>query len=418
MGFRSSGRLLFKVLALVCVCGLGVSGRIGHIPEMNEYLRTLAALEQYRVWAAEDDGVVLPETDQPVEPGDHYEGVPRLVRLLRRIGDLASDIDDSASNVYDGALVTAVKRFQGRHGLEPDGRIDNVTLAKLNVPLEFRVHQLELALERWRRHPYNSSRPAIVLNLPEFRLRAFGPANDLELEMKIIVGEAPNRKTPLLSSELETVIFRPYWAVPLSIQQNELMPEIVKDRSFLRDNHIELVGSQGDAEGDVVSDHVIESLRAGRLRLRQTPGPKNVLGLVKFGFPNDFGIYMHDTSAPWLFSQPRRDFSHGCIRVERAEELAEWVLRTQPGWTQDRVIQVLQGVQTVGVQLMRPVQLAIIYVTAMVLENGEIDFFDDVYGEDAAFEKQLKETALRHSSHADASKFSESSRPLSYQAKK
>jgi L,D-transpeptidase YcbB len=390
-----SGRLLLRIFALACVCSIRDYGRTESVHQMQEYVRTLKALEQYRLWAAEDDGEVLPETDKPVEPGDQYEGIPRLIRLLNRIGDLPTNTDVSPSSVYDDVLVSAVKRFQSRHGLEPDGRIDKVTLAQLNVPLTFRVHQLELALERWRRHPYDPSRPAIVLNLPEFRLRAFGSTNDLELEMKIIIGQASDHKTPLLSSQLDTVVFHPYWNVPLTIQHDELMSEIIKDRHFLRDNHLEVIGSQGDVVGDAIQDNVIESLRAGRFRLRQMPGPNNVLGLVKFVFPNDYGIYMHGTSAQWLFSHPRRDFSHGCIRVEKAEDLAEWILGSQSGWVRDRVTRFVRGSQTVGVKLMHPIQIVTIYVTAMVLESGEVNFSEDIYGEDANFEKQLSAAASR-----------------------
>jgi murein L,D-transpeptidase YcbB/YkuD len=162
----------------------------------------LNALEQYRILVAEDDGAIPPETETPVEPGDRYAGVPRLIRLLTLLGDLPSDAVLAGPDSYEGALVTALQRFQSRHGLEPDSRIDKMTLAQLNEPLGFRVHQLELALERCRRRPYDPSSRAIVLNLPEFQLRAFR-ANRLELEMKIVVGQAPERETPLLSSELD-----------------------------------------------------------------------------------------------------------------------------------------------------------------------------------------------------------------------
>ena len=359
---------------------------------MQEYARTLQALEQYRAWAAEDDGGVLPDTAQPVKPGDSYEGIPRLVRLLHLVGDLPAGADTSPPDIYEGELVSAVERFQNRHGLQPDGRIDRSTLAQLNVPLTARVHQLELALERWRRHLYDSSRPAIVLNLPEFRLRAFGSTNDLELEMKIIVGQAPDRQTPILTSRLDTIVIHPYWNVPQSIQRDELIPEIIKDHHFLRDNHLEIVGLQDGVVGGAIPDNVIESLRSRRFWLRQAPGPKNVLGMVKFAFPNDYGIYMHGTSAQWLFSHPQRDFSHGCIRVERAEELAEWVLRSQPDWSPSRIIRAIRGSRTVGVKLIHPIQLVTIYVTAIVLENGEVDFYDDIYGEDTAFDKRIHQT--------------------------
>jgi murein L,D-transpeptidase YcbB/YkuD len=357
----------------------------------------LNALEQYRVLAAEDDGAILPETEKPVEPGEHYEGIPRLIRLLLRLGDLPADADLTDLDLYQGALVTAVQRFQSRHGLDPDGRIDKATLKQLNTPLGFRVHQLELAFERWRRRPYDPSRPAIVLNLPEFRLRAFR-ANRLDLEMKIVVGQAPDRKTPLLSSALQTVIFRPYWNVPLSIQRDELVPEIIKDDSFLPDNHIEIVTLRGGIVRDAVSDVMLAQLRSGKLRLRQTPGPKNVLGLAKFVFPNENEVYMHATSAQWLFDRPRRDLSHGCIRVERPEDLAEWVLHDEGGWSRDSVIDAMQGCESLAVKLNRPIQLVTMYVTAVTLENGEVHFFEDIYGEDAALEKDLARLSPLHSS--------------------
>jgi murein L,D-transpeptidase YcbB/YkuD len=355
---------------------------------MDEYTRTLIALRQYRILAAEDDGALLPETAEPVEPGDHYDGVPRLIRLLTRIGDLVDEVPND-SDLYQGALVTAVQRFQGRHGLEPDGRIDKATLTQLNTPLKFRVHQLELALERWRRHPYDPVRPAIVLNLPEFRLRAFR-ANHLELEMKIVVGQAPDHKTPLLSSELETIIFRPYWNVPLRLQRDELVPEIMKDPTFLSANHIEMVTPTGVVVRDKVSDDMLAQLRSGRLRLRQTPGPKNVLGLAKFTFPNAYEVYMHATSAPWLFARPSRDLSHGCIRVEKAEDLAEWALRDEPGWSRDRIVKAMEGSETTAVKLDRPIQVVTIYVTAVALENGEVHFLEDIYGEDETLDKELE----------------------------
>jgi murein L,D-transpeptidase YcbB/YkuD len=291
--------------------------------------------------------------------------------------------------VYRSQLVTAVKKFQRRHGLAPTGRIDRATLTQLNTPLAFRVHQLELALERWRRRPYDPSRPAIVLNLPEFRLRAFGAGNQLELEMKIVVGQAPDRQTPLLSSQVQTVIFRPYWNVPISIQRDELVPQIVKDPSYLAANHLQVVTPQGEVVEHAMSEDTMAQLSSGTLGLRQTPGPANVLGLVKFLFPNAYGVYMHGTSAPGLFARSRRDFSHGCVRVERAEELAEWALRNEAGWSRDRIRKAMRGSESITVNLKEPVQVVTMYVTALVLESGEVHFFDDIYGEDTVLEKEL-----------------------------
>ena len=361
---------------------------------MDEYERTSRALDQYRALAAEDDGVILPPTEKPLEPGDSYTDIPGLTRLLSRVGDLSAGGDIADSELYQGELVEAVKRFQSRHGLKPDGRIDTATFEQLNTPLRVRVRQLELALERLRRRTYDPARPAIVLNLPEFRLRAFDGTNksepDPELDMKAVVGQAPDHITPVLLSRLEIVIFCPYWTVPVAIQRNELLPEITRDPSWISANNFELVTPHGEVARDRAnSEQLLSELGKGELMLRQKPGPKNTLGLVKFMFPNEYGIYMHDTSAKWLFDPERRDFSHGCIRVENPEDLAEWVLRKQSGWSRDRIEAAMQGTEPVTVSVKRPIQMVTTYSTATVLKNGEVHFFQDIYGEDAALEKQL-----------------------------
>lgn len=352
----------------------------------------MQALEHYRILASEDDGETLPATKKPVDPGGHYAGVPRLIRLLMRLGDLPADTQPSDTDLYSGSLVAAVQRFQTRHGLEPDGRLGKGTLAQLNTPLSFRVRQLELALERWRRVSYDPSRPAIVLNLPEFRLRAFDPGHQPALEIKIVIGRARKLRTPLLSSEVETVIFRPYWNVPLSIQRNELVGDIQRDRSYIPKNDFELVTPRNAVVAeDTDSQMMLQQLRSGKLRLRQRPGPKNALGLVKFVFPNGYNVYMHDTPAKSLFARARRDFSHGCIRLEKAEDLAEWVLRMESGWPRDRIEAAMQGTETFSVKLKHPIPVMTMYVTAVVLANGEVHFFDDIYGQDAALEKEPAE---------------------------
>ena len=366
--------ILFAVIAL------------GRAAPLHEYERTARALNQYRALAAQDDRELLPITDEPVKPGDSYEGIPRLIRLLSLLGDVTADAVPGDSRLYSGELVKGVKRFQSRHGLAPDGTIGPATLEQLNTPLSFRVHQLELALERWRRCPYDPTLPAIVLNIPEFRLRAYGAAGDddaPELEMKVVVGQPPDRKTPTLRSQLDTVIFRPYWNVPTAIQHDELLAESRRDSHWIADNNFELITRQGEVAGNGGDmDHTLSDLSKGRLQLRQKPGPKNTLGLVKFLFPNEYGIYLHDTSARWLFDKNRRDLSHGCIRVERPADLAEWVLRAQPDWSRDRIEEAMQGDEPVAVKIKRPVQLAIVYVTAVVMENGEVHFLEDIYGED------------------------------------
>jgi murein L,D-transpeptidase YcbB/YkuD len=388
------GRVVWSV-ALSMVTTVGVCSLRAQVADGStsiEYQRTLSALERYRVLASEDGGEILPATKKPVERGDHYPGVPRLRRLLTRIGDLPADAVPTDSDVYDATLVAAVKRFQARHGLEPDGRLGKGTLAQLNTPLSFRVRQLELALERWRRLPYDPSRPAIVLNLPEFRLRAFDTGHQPALEMKVVIGQARGLQTPLLSSELDSVLFRPYWNVPFSIQRKELVPHIKRDPSYIAKNDFELVTSNGDVVAeDAVSDTLLAQLRSGKLHLRQRRGPKNSLGLIKFVFPNEYDVYMHDTPAKSLFSRARRDFSHGCIRLESAQNLAEWVLREESDWRRDRIVAAMQGTESISVKLTRRIPVRTIYVTAVVAENGEVHFFEDIYGKDATLEQELAE---------------------------
>jgi len=297
-------------------------------------------------------------------------------------------------------LVTAVQRFQVRHGLEPSGRIDKATLKRLNTPLTYRVHQLELALEQWRRNPYDPSRPAVVVNLPEFRLRAYR-ANHLDLEMKIVVGKADGWQTPTLSSSLEAIVFRPYWNVPPRIQREELVPAIAKDHKYLAAHDLEMVDEQGDVAPGGFSASTLAHLRSGTLRLRQKPGPGNSLGLVKFVFPNSYHVYMHDTSVRSVFWRSRRDLSHGCIRVEKAEDLAEWVLSDESGWSRDRIVEAMQGSESIDVKLSQHIQLVTVYVTAVVLENDEVHFFEDIYGYDGAPDEEPAETSV-HSSPRQA----------------
>ncbi len=361
--------------------------------DLPEYQRTLKALERYQKLAAEDDGAILPSVKKPVEPGDPYSGVPRLIRLLRLVGDFPAEAAASDSDLYTKELAMAVKRFQTRHGLEPDGRIGKGTLAALNMPLSFRVGQLELALERWRRLPYDAARPAILLNLPEFRLRAFRAGNnEPALEMKIIDGHAGKRRTPILSSQVDTVLFRPYWNVPRSIQRNELVPQIRKDPGYVTKNEFDIVTAAGIVVARQLgedADALIAQLRSGKLLLRQRPGSKNALGLVKFEFPNSYNVYMHDTPTKPLFARARRDFSHGCIRLEHAEDLAEWILRDQDGWTRDKIEAAMQGTDTLPVKLKHPVPVMTMYLTAVVAANGDVYFYEDIYGDDAALEREL-----------------------------
>jgi len=362
-------------------------------PPYPGYRRTIEALQKYLVYAKEYNGPPLPAVQKTVAPGDSYAGVPQLAALLRVTGDLPADATLPADgNVYQAPLVDAVKQFQGRLGRTVDGRITTQTVADLNVPLSTRVRQMQLTLERWRWLPLGLHAAPIVANIPEFRLRAYDENFNVALTMNVVVGKAYDHNTPVFEDSMQYVIFRPYWNVPYSIAKAEYLPKVARDPDYLSKKGFEVVNSRQEvvASGPVSAD-VLQQLRAGKLFIRQGPGPKNSLGLVKFIFPNDYSVYMHDTPAQEFFSKTRRDFSHGCIRLGKPADLAVWVLRDNAGWNAERVRAAMDGsTNNQQVNLAHPIPVLIVYATVTVSEDGTVHFYDDIYGHDAALEKVLQ----------------------------
>jgi len=361
-------------------------------PPFAGYKRTLEALLHYLQLAREDDGEKLPVSKKPIAPGSSYDGIRRLTRLLRLLGDLPADAAaPNDPSLYQGALVDAVKRFQSRHGLTPDGKLDGSTLTNLNTPLSQRVDQLRLTLERWHWLPDRFTEPPIVVNIPEFRLRAYDSSGSPVLTMNVIVGKAFHHKTPVFEKEMRFVVFRPYWDVPPSIQRSETVSAVQKDRDYIAKKGFEVVTHGGQVvTSGAIRDDVLAQLRSGALAVRQKPGATNALGLVKLVFPNEYNVYLHSTPSPQLFSQARQDFSHGCIRVEKPAELAAWVLRDKLGWNLERVQAAMNsGRDNVQVNLTNPIPVLILYGTAVVDPEGDVHFFDDIYGYDDELRKVL-----------------------------
>lgn len=385
-------------------------------PAQDGYRRTVKALERYlslapRGPAAEPD---LAELTEAVKPGDTYAGAAALAARLTRLGDLEAEAAAGgegveASGRYQGPLVDAVKRFQARHGLEPDGVVGSRTLRELNVPIAGRVRQLQLALERWRGAAATGKGTAttaaaeadgrgrsIEVNIPEFRLRALEENGGTGLEMKVVVGGAARHQTPVFSANMTSVTFHPYWNVPWSIQRKEIMPEMERNNGYLAEHGLEAVRA---ADGSTVSAagmdaaEMMAGLRAGKLRLRQVPGPQNALGLIAFIMPNEYAVYLHDSPQRHLYARVRRDFSHGCIRVEDPVALAGWVLRGDPRWTPERIDEVYKGSGTTQTAaLLRAIPVRIVYRTVVVdSAGGPPRFLPDIYGLDAALERQLSE---------------------------
>lgn len=355
-------------------------------PPFDGYRRTEQALARYIELAHADHVEPLPNVTKPVEPGHSYAGVPRLARFLGLLGDLPPDATiPGDSQIYNGPVVDAVKRFQRRHGLDADGRLGAATIKQMNVPLQERVLQLQLTLERWRWLPSEFSAPPIIVNIPDFRLRAVDERNKVVMDMRVVVGKGMRTQTPVFSRDMTYVVLRPYWNVPPSILRGEIVPAIQRDRDYIARKNYEVTTNDGKVvTSGEISDEVLAELRAGKLAVRQKPGPGNALGLVKLIFPNEHHVYLHSTPSQSLFSRSRRDFSHGCIRVEKPAELAAWALRNNPDWTVERVQQGMQsGQDNVTVNLVKPVPVFIVYGTALAYENGEVHFSDDIYGHDA-----------------------------------
>jgi L,D-transpeptidase YcbB len=361
-------------------------------PPFLGYRKLLALLPVYEGYAKQVVVEKLPSVAKTVRPGQPYAGVPQLGRFLQTIGDIPSATQlDPKATIYEGAIVDGVKHYQDRHGESPSGSLDARTINELNTPPSDRIRQIKLTLERWRWLPHSFSQPPVVVNLPEYRVRAMNPDGTVAFYKNVIIGKAYGHKSPVFEKEIQYVVFRPYWDVTPSIQRNEIVPHILKDPGYIAKHNFEVVTPKGEVVTDnQVSPEVLEGIKSLRLMVRQKPGDTNSLGLVKIIFPNPDNVYLHGTDAPELFTQDVRDFSHGCIRVQKPEELVAWVLRNNPGWDLERVKATMNGDKNnVQVNLATRIPVLIVYGTATVNEENQIRFFDDIYGYDAELEKAL-----------------------------
>ncbi len=361
-------------------------------PPFPGYSRTIGVLHQYLQLAKDEVQDPLPAVTKPIEPGQKYDAEAKLATRLKFLGDLPSTNAVQESQTYGGEIIDAVKRFQQRHGLEADGKLGPRTIEELNRPMSFRLRQLQLSLERWRWLPDNFDQPPVVVNIPEFRLRAYDKQGNPAVSMRVVVGRAMRTETPVMEEDMKYVVFWPYWNVPPSILRGEIVPKISKDPGYLEKNNYEVATYSGEVVTDgLVSEENLAQLRAGKLMVRQKPGPKNALGLIKFIFPNSNNIYLHSTPSTGLFATSRRDFSHGCIRVEDPAMLAEWVLRNNPGWTRAKIDAAFKEEKEQQVNLTNEIPVLILYGTAVVPENGTPEFFPDIYGFDKNLEKLIAE---------------------------
>jgi murein L,D-transpeptidase YcbB/YkuD len=281
-----------------------------------------------------------------------------------------------------GDVTAAVKSFQELHSIAATGVVDDKTLAALNVPLDWRIRQVAINLQRWRWMPDDLGERHFFVNIPYYHLIA-REAGKPVMDIRVVVGK-PGHNTPIFSEDMESVVFSPYWNIPDTIAENETAPAVARDPNYLARQGIEILrvsnsGTETVSASDVKWDNP-DAMKG--LVFRQKPGDSNALGHVKFLFPNEYNVYLHDTPADSLFAKPGRAFSHGCVRVEEPETLAKYVLKGYPEWDDQAIFGAMRAGVEKHVRMKAKIPVHIAYFTAWVDENGGLHFQPDIYGYD------------------------------------
>lgn len=311
--------------------------------------------------------VTGPATKKPLKKGMSSPEIAVIKKRLTVTGDMSPN---DTSQVFTDTLVIAVKNFQARHGFNETGLISDSLVKEMNVPVEKRIQQLLMNMDRMRWLANNPTGNLIVVNIPEFVLHVYEGKQKI-YDIDVVVGKE-SHNTMMFNGDLNQVVFSPYWNVPPSIVAKEILPAIEKNRNYLAKENMEVTGEED-----------------GLPVIRQRPGPGNALGKVKFLFPNSFNIYLHDTPAKGLFNKDKRAYSHGCIRVREPEKLANYVLGKQPEWTPEKISEAMNSGEEKYVKVKDPIPVVITYYTAWVDENGRLNFREDIYGHDARLAQKM-----------------------------
>jgi L,D-transpeptidase YcbB len=348
-------------------------------------LRQLHGVEEQGGWPTIPDGPSL----RPEERNDRVVALRQ--RLQMEAAPVAAELPEEVDR-FDSDLVESLKRFQARHGLEPDGTVGRRTLEELNVPVKDRIRQIELNLERWRWLPSDPGDRYIRVNIADYSLRVV-ERKEVVLSMRVVVGR-PMRRTPVFSAPMTYMVISPYWTVPLTIAVEDMLPKVIEDDSYFDRQAIKVY--YGWEEGSAaVNPRQINWGAYGKhnfpFRLVQEPGPSNALGQLKFMFPNNFSVYLHDTPQRSLFGKVQRDFSSGCIRVENALALAEYLLKDRPDWTPEKLRVAIKKNQQQILRVEPPLPVHLLYMTAWVDEKGVLQFRKDIYKRDIQLDRALKE---------------------------
>lgn len=356
-------------------------------PTVPEYYALMEQLARYRKIVAQGGWQAVPD-DLPAEVGGNGAGVAALRARLIAEGDpeevrLAQQ-GSGAPNVYDENLAAAVEHFQARHALQPDGRVGGSTLEQLNVPAEERVQQIVLNLDQWRWLPRQLGERYILVNVAGFELE-YIRGDSVALAMNVVVGQE-GWETPIFADTMEHIVVNPYWNVPESIKQEEIIPAIRRNPGYLSANNMEaLSGSR------VVPAGALDHGNLEAYSYRQKPGSRNALGAVKFLFPNDNNIYLHDTPADQYFSAHSRAFSHGCIRLEKPLDLARMLLDEVTDQPSDRLDELLSRESEQWISVTETLPVYILYFTAWAGRDGTMRFYPDIYERDRRLQEQVEE---------------------------
>jgi murein L,D-transpeptidase YcbB/YkuD len=360
-------------------------------PPFFQYRQLQRKLAEYRMIAQKGGWPSVPDGDV-LKPGMVD---PRMSILRERLAVTGESLTESLeeSPTFDPPLVDAVKKFQQRHNLLPDGVVGKQTLAAMNIPAELRIQQIIINMERYRWLKRLKDEQVVAVNIAGFQAVAGSPGK-FDITMPVIVGRTYH-KTPVFNDTIRYVEFNPYWNVPTSIARNEILPKLQKDPSYLKKQNMRIFRGweEDSAELDAmkIDWQKVSKKEMNRYRVRQDPGPKNALGTLKIMFPNTYHVYLHDTPAHGLFKEEMRAFSHGCIRMARPAEMAAYVLGGgEKGWSVERVDEIVATGKRQVVTLDEPMPVYILYRTVVVdPEDDTLYFYNDIYGRDKLLAQAL-----------------------------
>lgn len=324
-------------------------------------------------------------SDKEIKVSDKDSSIINVKRYLEIVGDLKNNDKTIA---FTDSLSSALMRFQHRMGLKENGQLDQNTVEEINKPIDFRIKQIMINMERLRWFPDEIENNFLIVNIPEFKLHVFENGKKV-WDAKVVVGKEANR-TSIFKGNISQIILNPYWNVPNSIINKEMLPILKRNRSYLSKNNFEVLSGN-----KIVNSYSINWRKYTKnipFTIRQKPGPTNSLGKIKFLFPNDYSIYLHDTPSKNLFNETNRAFSHGCIRVENPKKLAVYLLRNDSRWNEERIDTILNNKKTFDINLKSKIEVYIVYFTAWVDGSGQINFRNDLYNLDNQLESEIFST--------------------------